>query len=1359
MASQALTFKGESRFFPGLCVVCLAVFMTMTATPAWTQSTATGTVSGQVTDSTNAVIAGVQIKLIDTTTKNALNTTTNDAGRYVYLNVAPGTYNLSFNKPGFSIYDANSQKVDVGQVLTISPVLTVGATTTTVEVTSVAGAELQTANATVGNTITGPSLILLPNIGRDASSFAVFQPGVTPGGSVAGAMYDQNTFQLDGGNNSNDMDGSMLDYTGSFTTNVPTAGSGSPSGTMPTPVESIEEFKVATSGMTADFNGSSGSQVQMVTKRGSNTIHGSAYEYYFATDVGAANSWDNNHTPSGSLGYTPLPVTHDNRFGTALGGPIVNKKFLGGKWYAFFNYEGFRFPQSAIYAKAVPTPTLRAGIIQIPEGSAGEVAYNLNNTPVTVGGVTYQPAVCPNGSCDPRGLGLNPQVSQLWQKYMPLPNTTTGGDHYNTENYQGVVAEPITSNQYTGRIDHDFAEKWRFMASYRDYKLVRLGTQQVDIGGALPGDTLGTPAATAVRPQQPSYWVTGMTTNITPTTTNDFRFSYLRNFWQWGTEAAPPQLPGLGGALEIGGESAAALIPYNVNTQSVRQRFWDGQDKMLRDDVTKIKGNHLITFGGQYQRNYDYHLRNDNGQGIMNSPVYQITSGGGMTYPSQYRPVGVPSAQISNYNKLYSEVLGIVDQSQDLFTRTGPQLTLQPPGSFMYDQSIIPSYNVYFTDTWHMKPTFTLTYGLSYTLEMPPYELAGKQVELTDTSGHPFNVTDYLNARQTAALQGQVYNPTVAWATVKNVVGASTKYPYNPFYGGIAPHIAAAWNPHLSDGVMGKLLGNGKTVFRGGYSRVFSRLNGVGLVLIPLLGTGLGQAVSCYPSMTGQCLGNAGLDPTNAFRIGTDGMTAPLPALSQTLPQPYVPGVGGNAASGSGSVLDPNFRPARTDNFNFSIQRELSSHALLEVGYIGRIIRNEWQQIDLDAVPTMTTLSGQSFASAFAQTYFAVAAANANNVSQVSVAPQPFLESALGGAGSSFCKGYASCTAAVANNATMNGLIQNNQVYQLWAALNSASSWTLGRTMPSSSSAAIPAGQLSAVYYDTSNGFANYNGAYVSLTIHDWHGVTARSNFTWSRALGTGNSSQATSSYSVLNPWNIHANYGPQFFDYKFIYNLVMLWQAPFYKTQKGVVGHLLGGWSIAPVFTAQSGQPLGVFNFNGSCESFGEMNCNTGSTNGNNSLMADGAVLASKYTGGTSANYGLSVSETTANGAGVNSNADNGGNGINMFKNPSQVYSELRPCILGYDTSCGGGGNLRGMPTFNLDATVSKDIGIWKEGRVGANLIFQFTNLLNHTQLGDPYLDISDPADFGVLGTNNPYYGGQVNTPRQMQFGLRIHF
>ena len=86
--------------------------------------------------------------------------------------------------------------------------------------------------------------------------------------------------------------------------------------------------------------------------------------------------------------------------------------------------------------------------------------------------------------------------------------------------------------------------------------------------------------------------MTGLTTNITPTTTNSFRFNYTRNFWQWGTFGAPPQIPGMGGALEIGGESSTAnLTPYNTNTQSVRRRYWDGLDKVLSDELTMIKGN------------------------------------------------------------------------------------------------------------------------------------------------------------------------------------------------------------------------------------------------------------------------------------------------------------------------------------------------------------------------------------------------------------------------------------------------------------------------------------------------------------------------------------------------------------------------------------------------------------------------------------------------------------------------------------------------------------------------------------------------------------------------------------------------
>jgi hypothetical protein len=1320
----------------GTVVLFVSALLALSSMTALAQSSSTGTLSGQVVDQQGAAIPGVDIQLTDPSTNITLKTTTNENGRYIYVNVTPATYNLTFTKAGFSTRKVNKQEVQVGQSFSINATLEVGATSSVVEVTTSPGAELQTVNATVGTTVSGPSLIYLPTLGGDASGLAIYQPGVSPEGSVAGAMFDQNSFQLDGGNNSNDMDGSMNTYTTSY------AHNGAPTGVMPTPVDSIEEFKVATAGQTADFNGSSGAQIQMVTRRGTNQFHGSAYEYYFASNVGAANSWDNNHTPSGNLGYTPLPVTHNNRYGFSVGGPML-PRFWGGKTYFFFNYEGFNYPQSAIVNKQVPTDLLRAGVIQINQGGT-YVPYNINPFPVTVAGKTYQPATCGAGPCDPRGIGINSLVSQIWNKFMPEPNNLNTGDGHNVEGFQGIASLPQTSKFLVGRVDHDFGEKWRLMTSYRYYAFSTLTTNQVDIGGALPGDTLGTPAARAPRPQKPDYLVAGLSTTVSPTITNDFHFSYLKNWWQWASSAAPPQLPGLGGALEIGGESANALIPYNVNNQNVRQRFWDGHDTLFRDDVTKIWGSHVIQFGGNFERNYDYHGRNDNGQGINTSPVYQIGSGPGIVYTSATQPAGLPSSQVGNWNKYYSEILGITNQPQTLYTRSGANLTLNPAGTPMFDQSTIKFYNIYVTDSWHIKPTLTLTYGLGYQVETPPVEKNGKQVELVDTSGKPIVYSDYFAAKKAAALQGQVYNPILGYATIANVVGASHTYPYNPFYGGISPRASAAWNPKFGDGILGKVFGDGKTVIRGGYGQIYSRLNGVGLVLIPLLGQGLGQPVSCIgASSSGQCLGSGGVTPATAFRVGTDGLNAPLPTASQTLPQPYFPGINGNSAAGSGSVLDPSFQPAKTYNFNFSIQREIRPKVLLEVGYIGRIIHNEWQQTNIDAVPYMTTLGGQSFAQAYAQIFNPV-------TNGQTPAVQPFFEAALGGATSSFCKGYGSCTAAVVKNPSMNNFITQTQVYQLWSALNQASSWTLGRTLPSSQGPGVPAGQVAAVYANNSSGFGNYNAAYTSLTLKDFHGVTTQSHFTYGRALGTGNQSQATSGYTVLDPFNVRSMYGPQFFDYKFIYSQTFLWSEPWFRQQKGVLGHLLGGWRIAPIFTARSGAPLAVNNLNGDCESFGEGSCATGST-------LDGAVLASKFTGGNSANYNQFVA-ASASGAGVNSNAANGGNGVNMFKNPDAIFNQFRPCILGYDTSCGSNGNIRGLPDWNLDATVAKDINLFRE-RVSMTLSFQFVNLLNHVRLGDPYLDISDPGDFGVLGSNNPGNGGQTNSPRTITFNLRLKF
>ncbi len=1282
-------------------------------------------------DQQGAAVAGAEVRLIDVSTNTPRTTTTNDTGRYSFINVTPGQYNIEVSKAGFALSRVEKQQVDVGLVLTINLTLQLGATTTTVEVQAQAGAELQTASATVGTTINGPSIMELPNLGRDANAFVVLQPGVSPSGNVAGAVSDQNTFQLDGGNNTNDMDGSSNAYTQASGYVGSGSTGGNPSGTIPTPAESIEEFKVATNNQTADFNGSAGGQVQMVTKRGTNQFHGAVYEYYLGSNFGA-NFWKNNHTPSGGQAFTPLPSSHQNRFGGALGGPLT-PTFWGGKTYFFVNYEGRRFPQSTTFEKDVPSALLRDGIIQLPNSAGVETAYNLNPVPVTVNGTTYLPVQCGTSACDPRGIGLNKIVNQIWSKYEPLPNDPQFGDQYNYQGYLSAIHLPQSADFGVIRVDHDFGQKWHLMTSYRYYSFDQLTSSQVDIGGTLPGDTLGQATPLSPRSQKPSFYVAGLTTTITPNLTNDFHWSYLRNFWQWFSALAPPQLPGLGGALEIGGETgsgatgANALIPYNVNSASVRQRFWDGQDHTFRDDISQLHGNHLFQFGGSYERNYDFHGRDDNGTNVLTQIVYQVGSGSGVNF-SGYYPSGLPTNQQGNWSALYSDVLGIVSVPQVLYSRAGSNLTLQPVGTALFDQSIIPSYDAYFSDTWHMRKNFTLTYGLSYTLEMPPYEINGKQVELVDSAGKLISTNDYLAATQRAALAGQVYNPIVGFETVRNV-GNGQKYPYNPFYAGFSPRIAAAWNPSFDSGILGDIFGQGKTVVRGGYSRIFGRLNGVDLVLIPLLGTGLGQAVQCIgATSSGQCLGPSGATPATAFRIGTDGLSAPLPAVGQTLPQPYLSGVGGNAAAGDGYALDPNYRPDRSDQFDFTVQRALSSKTSIEAGYIGRIIRNEYQTINLDAVPYMTTLNGQSFANAYANLYTELSSSQA-------VQTQPFFEAALGGPSSSYCAKFASCTAAVASNFKSN--ILATQVFNLWSSLNNASSWTLGRTILSSTPS-----QLSSILMATSDGFGNYNAAFLSFTARGWNGLTATSNFTWSRSMGTGAVSQTTSGYTVLDDWNLHAMYGPQNFDIRFVYNLSLLYQPKWFANQKGIVGRLLGGWSIAPLFTAQSGSPLEVSvgsGANANCQSFGEANCGSATTNEN-------AVMIAPYTGGNSAHDNVVATGSV----GSTGNASTGGSGINMFTNPASTYADFRRLILGVDTTGGGAGVLRGFPTWNLDMTAQKDFLVTE--RVGVTFIAQFANLLNHFQPSNPTLNIDSPQTWGVVT-------GQANTPRQIEFGLRIHF
>ena len=189
----------------------------------------------------------------------------------------------------------------------------------------------------MGTTLGGQEIMQLPTINRDVPSLVFLQPTVAPtfhnaegnttSGQVAGNMSDQNQYLLDGGNNTSDLDGDNGTYVGSR------------AGAMPTPVESVEEFRVNTNNMTADFAGSNGGQIMVTTKRGTSQFHGSAYDFNQNSDLATNDFFNNKDSIS-------KPQSNYNRFGGSIGGPISKLNVLGGGWYFFMNYEGERYPRS-----------------------------------------------------------------------------------------------------------------------------------------------------------------------------------------------------------------------------------------------------------------------------------------------------------------------------------------------------------------------------------------------------------------------------------------------------------------------------------------------------------------------------------------------------------------------------------------------------------------------------------------------------------------------------------------------------------------------------------------------------------------------------------------------------------------------------------------------------------------------------------------------------------------------------------------------------------------------------------------------------------------------------------------------------
>jgi hypothetical protein len=410
------------------------------------------------------------------------------------------------------------------------------------------------------------------------------------------------------------------------------------------------------------------------------------------------------------------------------------------------------------------------------------------------------------------------------------------------------------------------------------------------------------------------------------------------------------------------------------------------------------------------------------------------------------------------------------------------------------------------------------------------------------------------------------------------------------------------------------------------------------------------------------------------------------------------------------------------------------------------MISNEIEYYSLTAVPYMMTQGGQTFANAWANVM--VATNYGTNLSNIPV--QPFFENALS---PTYCAGFANCTTAFVTNSAASGAMQSSSAFGAWAAVSSlgqGKGFNFGRTMtsdPIPNSLYGVNGQMPSITTTASNGYGNYNAGYVQLTTTDWHGLTMKTNFTWSNALGTGTVVQASSSYATDDPFNLANDYGPQPYNDKYTFNFFINYAEPFFKNQNSVLGRLLGGWNFAPLFIAGSGFPDQLTTGNGDCGSYGE--CNT------SYIFAYENMVITK-------NWHYSAREHQAGGPTSGDTCGYAGPGYNVFPNPDAtcpimggIFGDpVRDPILGYDGDIGGGGPVTGLPFWNLDLGITKNVKLTE--RFSSSLYFDFSNVLNHMQPADPSFADYNIATWGVLGG-----GGylQANTPRQLQLGVSLNF
>ncbi|MBA2306403.1 MAG: carboxypeptidase regulatory-like domain-containing protein [Acidobacteria bacterium] len=883
------------------------------ASPLLAQTATTASMSGRVTDAQGAAVPGATVTLTDRSTNQSRTAVSDSQGRYGFPNLPPGTYDLSATLSGFKTAQITGLILEATRPVIQDVGLEVGGLTDEVTISATAETLMIKRDSSVGNTIERQRLMLLPNLTRDATSLLALQPGSTANGFVTGARQDQTTIAVDGIDISDNVIGATF------------------RGAVPTPAESIEEFRLTVANPNVSFGRSSGAQASFVTKRGTNSFSGSVYSYT-QDDKWNATPWQTNRLNQ------PKPPLDDKRFGGSLGGPIVR-----GKTFFFGLYEGRRDRGSTSVTRTVPTATLKQGVLQFRDASGAVQTINPRDL-------------------DPRGVGANPLILQMLALY-PAPNDATVGDGLNTGGFTFDVGTPVDDNQGIFRLDHTFSEKWRLDTSVNVSDRQSLNSAQTDIVNRV---------ATYNVPTKGRAVSAGLVGVLSSNLTNEFRVGYVKDDRGAIPIDPAPQVPGLNIAIDLSGLSE----PIDVGTQQARKQLFPLSTYQIIDNLTWLKGSHTFQGGFNIRLLHEEDFRNDKVVGSLSIPVAQVGAGLNNRVPAGQRPAFIIPTDVARYDQLYAALLGQVDSSAYLATRDG-RLQPNPIGTGLITESDLQAYEFYAADTWQLSRTFTVNAGLTYNWQTPPIEKDGRQTLLTfQNTGELIGAQQYLADKRAAAERGEIYNPSLAYVPIKE---SGRKRAFDTDYTNFSPRVSAAWTPSFSKGLARRVFGDGKTVVRGGYSLLYDRSTTVQTITIPTLGVGFAQTLSVNAPQRG---------PGDPFRVG-DG---PIPlAVNTAQTSPVVPTVPfGELLS---FIVDPEISVPRSHTANFTLQRQLRGNTVVELGYIGRFGRNLYQTLNLNQVPYMfkDPASGQTFAQAFD----AVAGELRTSVPAAGVTPQPWFENLL----------------------------------------------------------------------------------------------------------------------------------------------------------------------------------------------------------------------------------------------------------------------------------------------------------------------------------------------------------------------------